>query len=107
MEIEPVGITFTGTRTSLFPSRMMEPLPYCFSICEIAKSRFFDFSSFTVPPQEDYLFGLSWRPRRSEFNTECPFPARPFRGPYYHQANKKQKVFLVRLLDDFRLNIRQ
>jgi len=36
---------FTGTRTSLLPSRMMEPLPYDFSITAIAFSKFFCFSS--------------------------------------------------------------
>ena len=46
IEIEPVGITLTGTSTSLFPRRIIEPLPHCFSIEDIAKSRFFVFSSF-------------------------------------------------------------
>src|SRR5579884_2254602 len=31
-ESAPVGITSTGTRASLEPRRMMEPLPNCFSI---------------------------------------------------------------------------
>ena len=34
----PVGMTAMGTMASLFPSRMMEPLPNCFSICERANS---------------------------------------------------------------------
>ena len=57
MEIEPVGITLTGTSTSRLPRRMIEPLPYCFSICEIAKSRFLVFSSFIVPPREGFRLG--------------------------------------------------
>src|SRR4029077_15799152 len=56
LEIEPVGITFTGARTARFPRRMIEPLPYCFSICEIARSRFFVFSSVIVPPHEGDRF---------------------------------------------------
>src|SRR5580704_11435263 len=51
IEMEPVGITFTGTSTSRFPRRMIEPLPYCFSICAIARSRFFVFSSDTLAPR--------------------------------------------------------
>src|SRR5579862_6320658 len=49
--MEPVGITFTGTSTSRFPRRMIEPLPYCFSICAIARSRFLVFSSDTLAPR--------------------------------------------------------
>src|SRR5215467_1668241 len=45
MDKQPVGITFTGTSTSRLPSRMIEPLPYDFSICDIAASRSFAFSS--------------------------------------------------------------
>ena len=33
-EIEPVEITATGTMASFDPSRRIEPLPNCFSICE-------------------------------------------------------------------------
>ena len=33
--IEPVGMTSIGARPSS-PSRMIEPLPYCFSICASA-----------------------------------------------------------------------
>ena len=36
-EIAPVGITAMGT-ISFDPSRMMEPLPNCFSICANARS---------------------------------------------------------------------
>jgi hypothetical protein len=32
-EIAPVEITAIGTMASFDPSRMMEPLPNCFSIC--------------------------------------------------------------------------
>ena len=35
--IDPVGITSTGTRVSS-PSRMIEPLPNCRSICRSAAS---------------------------------------------------------------------
>ena len=41
----PLGITLTGTKTSLLPSRIIEPLPYDFSICAIAASSNFCFSS--------------------------------------------------------------
>src|SRR5215467_1089753 len=41
----PLGITLTGTSTSRLPSRMIEPLPYDFSICDIAASSNFCFSS--------------------------------------------------------------
>src|SRR5205814_155013 len=37
-EIAPVGITEIGTMASFDPSRMMEPLPNCFSICANARS---------------------------------------------------------------------
>ena len=37
-EIDPVGITSTGTSASLVPRRMIEPLPNCFSICVSARS---------------------------------------------------------------------
>src|SRR5208282_5703979 len=57
IDIEPVGITLTGTSTSRFPRRMIEPLPYCFSICEIARSRFLVFSSVMVPPREEVRLG--------------------------------------------------
>ncbi len=51
----PVEITLTGTRTSLFPSRMMEPLPYCFSICEIAFERFVARSSAIAVPRKGFF----------------------------------------------------
>src|SRR5208283_1099099 len=41
----PDGITFTGTNTSLLPNRMIEPLPWSFSICDIAASSNFVRSS--------------------------------------------------------------
>src|SRR6185437_11266504 len=37
-EMEPVEITAMGTIASLLPSRMMEPFPNCFSICDNARS---------------------------------------------------------------------
>src|SRR6266849_4724366 len=43
-EMAPVGITAMGT-ISFEPSRMMEPLPNCFSICANAKSIAFPRSS--------------------------------------------------------------
>src|SRR5215471_8921077 len=45
IESAPVGITLTGTSTSLLPKRMIEPLPYCFSICAMADSSTLVFSS--------------------------------------------------------------
>src|SRR5208283_3470856 len=50
-EMDPVEITEMGTTASLVPSFMIEPLPNCFSICEIATStaRLFSvFSSATI-----------------------------------------------------------
>src|SRR5580704_6131296 len=44
-EIAPVGITAIGTIASFDPSRMIEPLPNCFSICAKAKSIAFARSS--------------------------------------------------------------
>src|SRR5580693_8506972 len=94
IEIDPVGITFTGTSTSLFPRRMMEPLPYCFSIWDIAKSRFFVFSSFTVPPLQGFhLFGLSWRPRRPSV-PECRGPDPAFLERRLAQGEEKAKGIL-------------
>ncbi len=37
-EIDPVEITEMGTTAPLLPSFMMEPLPNCFSICDMARS---------------------------------------------------------------------
>src|SRR5712691_2930294 len=37
-EIAPVEITEMGTIASFDPSRMIDPLPNCFSICETANS---------------------------------------------------------------------
>src|SRR5215831_18780785 len=48
---QPLGITLTGTSTSRLPSRMIEPLPYDFSICEIAASSNFCFSSAIFTPR--------------------------------------------------------
>src|ERR1019366_4235144 len=48
IESAPVGITLTGTSTSRFPRRIMAPLPCCFSICEIAASNIFAFSSVMI-----------------------------------------------------------
>ena len=36
--MEPVGMTSTSTRAWSEPSRMMVPLPNCFSSCSIARS---------------------------------------------------------------------
>src|SRR5258708_19690442 len=46
-EMEPVDITAMGTMASLFPSRMMEPLPNCFSIFASARSIALLFSPFS------------------------------------------------------------
>src|SRR5512142_3073522 len=43
----PVGMTEIGTMASLLPRRIMEPLPNCFSICDIARSRARAFSVFS------------------------------------------------------------
>ena len=53
----PVEITAIGTTASLDPSRMMEPLPNCFSICEMATStaRFFSVLSSAM------IFAAPWR----------------------------------------------
>src|SRR5262249_27161833 len=45
IESAPVGITLTGPTTSLLPKRVIEPLPYCFSICAMADSSTLVFSS--------------------------------------------------------------
>ena len=45
---DPVGIVSTFICAELSPSFMMEPLPYCFSICEIAASNAFNLSFFTA-----------------------------------------------------------
>src|SRR4029077_16611195 len=42
---QPVGMVLTGTSTARLPRRMIEPLPYDFSICDIAASSNFAFSS--------------------------------------------------------------
>src|SRR6266849_9041708 len=58
IESAPVEITLTGTITSLLPSRMIEPLPYCFSICAMADSSILVFSSVMVAPrEEEFLLG--------------------------------------------------
>src|SRR5271155_5041690 len=72
MEIEPEGITLTGTSTSRFPKRMMEPLPCAFSISDIAISRFLVFSSFIVTPQRESSF-RSRRGGRPD-STRVPLP---------------------------------
>src|SRR5580693_5102183 len=41
----PLGITLTGTSTSRLPSRMIAPLPWSFSICDIAAASYLSFSS--------------------------------------------------------------
>ena len=46
-EMLPVEITAMGTMGPLLPSRMMEPLPNCFSICEMAVSTARVFSVFS------------------------------------------------------------
>src|SRR5215813_12149802 len=46
-EMEPVEITEIGTIASLFPSRMMDPLPNCFSICDSARSIALFFSALS------------------------------------------------------------
>src|SRR5260370_42447159 len=47
----PLGITLTGTRTSRLPSRIIAPLPWSFSICDIAAASNFSFSSVIVTPR--------------------------------------------------------
>ena len=63
-EMAPVEITDMGTMASFEPSRMMEPLPNCFSICENARSTALFRSSVAAiaAPREfsnaDYTTGL-------------------------------------------------
>ena len=60
-EMEPVEITAMGTTASLLPSRMMEPLPNCFSMPDIARSmaRFFSVLSSAIK-------AAPWPPRRAD-----------------------------------------
>src|SRR5215470_7511753 len=51
-EIAPVEMTEIGTIASFEPSRMIDPLPNCFSICERARSIARDFSSAMLSPAE-------------------------------------------------------
>ena len=46
-EMEPVEITAMGTIAYLLPSRIMDPLPNCFSICANARSIALFFSAFS------------------------------------------------------------
>src|SRR6266404_9657265 len=52
----PLGITLTGTRMSRLPSRMIAPLPWSFSICDIAAASNFSFSSVI-----SHLGGGNWK----------------------------------------------
>ena len=60
-EIDPVEMTEIGTTASLLPSFMMEPLPNCFSICEMAVStaRVFSVFSSAMSAAPSCLAGLS------------------------------------------------
>src|SRR5271169_6693100 len=91
IEIEPVGITFTGTRTSRFPRRMIEPLPYCFSICEIARSRFFVFSSVIVHLKRKFV--LYPGTQATQFTT-LRQPAYPHFYGHNITRRRKSKDFL-------------
>ena len=51
-EMHPVGITEMGTIASFDPSRMIEPLPNCFSICDNASSIALPRSSAMNAPQK-------------------------------------------------------
>jgi hypothetical protein len=48
--MDPVGIAATSGNGSSLPSRMMEPLPNCFSIWLTARSTAFSLSSIKLPP---------------------------------------------------------
>src|SRR5262249_41047185 len=71
-EMEPVEITAMGTMASLLPSRIIEPLPNCFSIWASARSIAFAFSNL------------------SSANVSLPCDC----GLYYNRAKKKRTRFL-------------
>src|SRR5437588_7956669 len=55
-ESAPVGMTDIGTMASFDPSRMIEPLPNCFSIWESASSIAFIRSSAMMAPQNVVMY---------------------------------------------------
>ncbi len=88
-ETEPVEITLTGTRTSRFPRRMIEPLPNVFSICAIADSRIFAFSSVIIHLERGNRF--RGRFLRREFTRKCTL-RRNF--PFRYHLRSRRKPFL-------------
>src|ERR1035441_10605888 len=70
--IEPVEITAIGTRASFDPSRTIDPLPNCFSICASASSTALARSSaIAMGDSPDNVLALrgSCNPHRSEEHT--------------------------------------
>src|SRR5271163_2026377 len=104
MEIEPEGITLTGTRTSRLPRRMMEPLPCAFSIKDIAMSRFLVFSSFMEHLERAFVLGSAFagRPATADIPATAGGPILPecgkgrpdcLRGGILAVGEEKAKIY--------------
>src|SRR5712692_10386214 len=97
IESAPVEITLTGTITSLLPSRMIEPLPYCFSICVMADSSILIFSSVMVAPREEEFLLGDVDPQRAVYQRVAA-AARLFSMAILTQRRRKSKYFWAHTL---------